>query len=66
MKDLEVASINEVGSVDPKYEHMRWLMPFIKSRQSFSNLNLPSRSKEECEETTEREMLEDSGLSSTQ
>ena len=57
------SGINEVGPVDPKYEHMRWLMPFIKSRQSFSNLNLPTRSKEECEETMEREMLEDSGLS---
>ena len=38
-------------------------MPFIKSRQSFSNLNLPTRSKKECEETTEMEILEDPGLS---
>ncbi len=30
---------SEVASIDPKYEHMRWLMLFIKSRQSFSNLS---------------------------
>ena len=35
------SGVSEVGSIDPKYEHMRWLMPFIKSRQSSSNLNPP-------------------------
>ncbi len=44
---------SEVASIDPKYEHMRWLMLFIKSRQSFSNLSTTRLEEEPKEEEQE-------------
>jgi hypothetical protein len=37
---MDLHGLSDIGATDPRFEHLRWLLPHIKTRESASNINV--------------------------